>query len=452
MSGGLVAHGLGNIQDPILPLWLFYYGASIVLVLSFVLLGALWTRPRLADLRERPLSDSANAVLHALRVPVQLVSFALLVVVFLAALLGEESAALNIAPVWVYVVFWLGLVLVSVLLGNVWRVLSPWSAAADGVAWAWRRLAGRSWEAPFAYPAGAGRWPAAVGLFAFVALELAYSDPSSPRALAVAIAIYTWVTWVGMLAFGRDAWLGGGEAFASYFGLFARHAPLTAEGGRVMRRRPVARLARPDEKPGTVAFVAVMLGSVLFDGFSRTTWWLDRRFAVEEPYALDNPTLADLAGSALNLLGLLAAVLLVGVLFRLAALAAERVGGTGRDLSGEFVNSLIPIAAAYVVAHYFSLFVLQGQLAIRLASDPFGWGWDVFGTAGFTGWVSALSPNTVWYVQVAALVVGHVAGLVIAHERAVTLFSGRTAGRTQYAMLALMVVYTVGGLWVLSSG
>ena len=447
----VLAHGLGNIQDPILPLWLFYYGASIVLVLSFVALGALWKEPRLAGRAGTLLGDGVSRTVRALRIPFQALSFFLLVVVFWAALVGEPSAALNIAPVFVLVVFWLGLPALSILLGDVWRALNPWAAAADAVAWLWHRL-GRSWETPFAYPEQLGRWPAAVLLFAFATLELAYSDPSNPRALAVAIALYSWITWVAILAFGRETWLRYGEAFAVYFALFARMAPFEVRDGRLARRSPLARLAEPDPTPGTAPMVAVMLGSVLFDGFSRTTWWLDRRFSVEEPFALDNPGLADLAGTGLNLAGLIAAVLLVGGLFRLAIAVAERVGRAGRDLTGDFVNSLIPIAGAYLVAHYFSYFVLQGQLAIRLVSDPLGRGWDVFGTADFTGWIASLSPNTVWYVQVAALVVGHVAGLVIAHERAVTLFRGKTASRTQYAMLALMVVYTVGGLWVLSSG
>lgn len=447
----LLAHGLGKIQDPILPQWLFYYGAAVVLVVSFVALGALWRQPRLAGREHTPLAGGFSRAVRALRYPLQALSFVVLVVVFAAAVAGEPSAALNLAPVFVYVVFWLGLPLLSILFGDVWRVLSPWTAAADAAAWVWTRL-GRRWEAPFTYPERLGRWPGGVLLFAFTALELAYSDPSSPRALAVGIALYTWITWVAMLAFGRDAWLRGGEAFAVYFALYARLSPFASRDGRLTWRTPLARLAEPDRVPGTTAFVAVMLGSVLFDGFSRTTWWLDRRFQVEEPFALENPRLADLAGTGLSLLGLFAAVLLVGLLFRIAVAAAERVGRADRDLAGDFVNSLVPIAAAYLVAHYFSLFVYQGQLAIRLISDPLGRGWDLFGTAGFTGWIDTLSPNTVWYVQVGALVAGHVLGLVLAHERAVTLFSGKTAGRTQYAMLALMVVYTVGGLWVLSSG
>ena len=122
-----------------------------------------------------------------------------------------------------------------------------------------------------------------------------------------------------------------------------------------------------------------------------------------------------------------------------------------RSLAPDFVLSLVPIALVYAIAHYFSLFVIQGQYMIPLLSDPFGKGWDLFGTAGFHPNIAILGPNTIWYVQVAALVLGHVAGLAVAHDRAVTIFRDRQdALRSQYAMLALMVLYTVGGLWLLS--
>ena len=114
--------------------------------------------------------------------------------------------------------------------------------------------------------------------------------------------------------------------------------------------------------------------------------------------------------------------------------------------------SLVPIALVYAVAHYFTLLVIQGQYAITFASDPFGYGWDLFGTVDYSPNIAPFSPNTVWYVQVGALVAGHVAGLTVAHDRAVTLLGERDALRSQYAMLALMVVYTVGGLWLLSRG
>lgn len=448
----LLAHGLGNIQDLPVPAWLFLYGASMVLVVSFVALGALWKTARLEDDRPRELPLSVRRALAFIRVPFAAASFGLLVVVFLGGAFGAESVAFNFTPTFVYVVFWLGLVPIQVLFGDVYRALNPWRAAADGTGWLARRV-GAGWEPPLVYPERLGRWPAAVLLFAFATLELAYWDPAGPRTLAVAIAIYSWITWVGMLAFGTRTWLSNGEAFAAYFGLLARLAPFGVQDGATVRRRPFTAVARDNERPGTIALVAVVLGSTLFDGFSRTTWWLDIRFSVEEPYALANPGLADAAGSAANLLGLLVAVLLIATAFLLALEVARRVGRTDRNLTDAFLGSLIPIALVYVVAHYFSLFILQGQLAIRLASDPFGRGWDLFGSADFTGWWVALDPNTIWYVQVAALVIGHVAGLVLAHDKAVGVFpTAKTATRAQYALLALMILYTVGGMWVLSAG
>jgi hypothetical protein len=201
-----------------------------------------------------------------------------------------------------------------------------------------------------------------------------------------------------------------------------------------------------------VGFVAVMLGSVAFDGFSRTTFWQERLFRIETSFGIDEQTKADLAITGFNLLGLAGCVAAVSLIYLLAVEGA-RLAGRGRaSLAGAFVGSLVPIALAYAVAHYFSLFVLQGQVTRRLVSDPFGFGWNLFGTADFAGWLASLSANTIWYVQVATLVVGHVLGLALAHDRAVALFrSPALALRTQYAMLVLMIAYTVGGLWLLSN-
>jgi hypothetical protein len=155
----------------------------------------------------------------------------------------------------------------------------------------------------------------------------------------------------------------------------------------------------------------------------------------------------------MNVLALAGAALLVAAAFVIAIEVARRVGRARERLESAFVGSLIPIALAYTVAHYFSLFVLQGQLAWPLASDPFGYGWDLFGTIDYRVNVTPLSADAIWFVQTGALVVGHVLGLVIAHDRAVALFgTSRVALRTQYALLALMVLYTVGGLWLLSRG
>jgi hypothetical protein len=434
-----LAHGIGSVQDPPIPMWLAYYGAAAVLVLSFAALGALWRTPILQREHLRRLVRVPRA---ALRIVLGALGLGLFVVVFVAALVGERSVGTNIAPTFIWVIFWLGLVPLTILFGNVWAWVNPWRAAADLIAWCWSQ-ARLEWEAPFSYPERLGRWPAAFLLFCFAALELAYTDPSDPRMLALAIAIYSWITWVGMAAFGRDVWLRNGEAFSSYFGLISRLSILTLREGRLSLRRPLDNVARDREPPGTVAFVTVMLGSVAFDGFGRTSYWQDRLFRID----------SELGAIAFNLLGLAAGVAFVACAYVAAVEVARRIGRGQARLEQAFIGSLIPIAIAYVVAHYATLLLVQGQLAIPLASDPFGYGWDLFGTLDYRVNVQPLTANQIWYLQSGALVLGHVLGLVIAHDKALALFgSTKVALRTQYALLALMVLYTVGGLWLLSRG
>ncbi|MGH3072618.1 MAG: fenitrothion hydrolase [Gaiellaceae bacterium] len=442
------------MRDLPVPDWLFFWGGAVVLVLSFLALGALWKRPQLERRAGgRPLPDVLQRVLRsqALRVLAGTVSAGLLVLVFLTALRGEPSSAANLAPTFVYVVFWLGLVAVQVLLGNVWPVLNPWLAIADAVAWIWGKL-GQTWTPPLAYPERLGIWPAAGLLFCFAALELAYSEPASPRALALAIALHSYAMWFGMAAFGRRAWDDHGNGFTVYFRLLARIAPFGERDGRLVVRAPLSGLSEPQPLPGMLAFVAVMLGSVGFDGLGRSTFWQNLRADVEAPYILDAPGTAELLSSALALGGLLACVLAVAVAYLLATKVAGQMVDSERPLAAAFLQSLVPIALVYAVAHYFTLLVIQGQYVLPLASDPFGYGWDLFGTIDFLPNIAPFSPNTVWYVQVGSLVAGHVAGLAVAHDRAVSIFDERDALRSQYAMLGLMVLYTVGGLWLLSQG
>ena len=452
-----LAHGIGGVRDPVIPLWLFYYAASLTLILSFVALGVLWRRPLLEGLDGgRPLSPRWQRLLLWVgwRIVLGGLSVGLLVVIWLAALVGEPDAGDNLAPTFVWVVFWVGLVPLVVVFGNLWSILSPWRAAADAVAWAWRNV-GRTWEPAAAYPERLGRWPAAALLLAFVTLELAYPRAAEPRTLALAIIVYSWITWAGMLLYGRRTWIEHGEAFHVYFGLLSLISPFSVQQRNdrrvVVVRPPLAGLTTRQEVPGTVAFVAVMLGSVAFDGLSRATWWQNRLYDLEARYIVDSPRTADLVATGFNLLGLMVAVAAVGLMFLVAVRAAQAVSGSRERLANVFVASLIPIALAYAVAHYFTLLVNQGQFAIPLASDPFGRGWDLFGTSDFTPSLFN-SPDAIWYTQVAVLVVGHVLGLALAHDRAVAIWgSARTAVRTQYAMLALMVLYTCTGLWLLSA-
>lgn len=425
-----------------------------MLVFSFLALGALWKTPQLERRRAgRPLPAGLerflrSPVLHGI---LGAISAGLLVLIFLTALIGEPSSAQNLSPTFIYVIFWLGLVPVQVLFGNVWLVLNPWRAVANAVEWIWRKL-GQEWRPPLEYPERLGLWPAAFFLLCFAAIELVYAEPASPRALALAIALYSYAMWFGMAAYGRQEWDSHGNGFTVYFGLLARIAPFGEHEGRFVLRLPFSGLSGRDTTRGLLAFVAVMLGSVGFDGFSRSPFWQDLRARVEGPYIVEQPGRAELFTTALSLAGLIGCVLIVALAYLGAVWLAERTVRSDRPLAPEFVQSLIPIALVYAVAHYFTLLVIQGQYALPLASDPFGFGWDLFGTLDYAPNIAPFAPNTVWYVQVGALVAGHVAGLTVAHDRAVTILPERDALRSQYAMLGLMVVYTVGGLWLLSRG
>ena len=450
-----IAHGIGGVRDLPVPESFFFTTAAIVLVVSFVLLGALWRRPLLERLEDgRPLPRALQTVLlsRLLRLVLGAASVALLVLVLLTALLGTTLELLNFAPTFVYVIFWLGLPLLSVLLGDVWRVLSPWRAIADATVWAIERT-GRTaapvLESQWRY----GRYPAAAALFAFVALELAHPRPAYPRTLGVAIALYSYWALAGMAVFGRDTWTRGGEGFAVAFHLLARIAPFAVRDGTIGVRWPFTGLAGADRVPGTLLLIGVLLGSTSFDGFSRTSFWQNQLGDVRASLADESQWLVDLATTFVSIAGLALFVAAVVITYLAAVEGARRLVRAPRSLVPDFVLPLVPIAFAYLVAHYFSLFVIQGQFIFSLMSDPFGRGRDLFGTVDFAPNLAVVSPETVWYVQVGALVVGHVAGLAIAHDRAVRLFEDRRdALRSQYPMLGLMILYTVGGLWLLSQG
>ena len=399
----------------------------------------------------RPLPEGLERFLRStgLRVVAGAVSVGLLALVFLTALIGEPSSAVNLAPTFIYVVFWLGVPVLQIFLGNVWSVSNPWRAAADGVDWVWRRL-GRSWEPLATFPERLGVYPAAAMLFAFAALELAYTDPANPRSLALAIALYSYVMWFGMACFGREVWTRHGDGFAVYFGLLARAAPFGERDGRLVARRPSAGSpaqtrvraplcsSRSCSAPSPSTASAAPPSGRICGSASKARTCSSHRGSL------------TCSGCCSHSRASLAAVLFVCIAYLAAVGIARADTGGAESLDPGVPPSLVPIALVYAIAHYFTSLIVQGQYAIALLSDPFGFGWDLIGTIDFQPNLAPFAPNTVWYVQVGALVAGHVAGLVIAHDRAITLFPPRPALRSQYAMLALMVLYTVTGMWLLS--
>ncbi|MDX6701010.1 MAG: hypothetical protein QOF26_1236 [Baekduia sp.] len=442
------AHGLVGKQDLPIPAWLFTWGAAAVLVASFMGLAALWSSPRLQVLRERLLARIPT-VLQVLAGAVGVAAFA---AVIYAGFAGVQEATSNLTPEVVYVIFWVGVPFLSALLGDVFRAFNPWLAVGRATGWVARRLAGEAVPEPLPYPSWLGRWPAVAGVVIFAWVELVYSNKDDPSQLAIMALAYAAVQLVGMSLFGAEIWSRRGDAFSVYFGLFARISPLHWRDRALYRRPPLAGAPPLTPVAGTVALLCTMIGTTSFDGFSQGTIWNDVVPHVQNGF-LSLGLNAEHALEAAGTLGLLAMVLLIGGLYRLGVTGMHSVNrsfATG-DLAGRFVHTLIPIALAYVVAHYFSLLAYQGQAMLYLISDPLGHGADLLGTARDTINYTWIGATGIWYVQVGALVVGHVAGLVLAHDRALALYSRpREATRSQYWMLAVMVFFTSLGLWLLS--
>ena len=454
-----LAHALEGRQDLPIPEWLFAWGASLVLIVSFAALALAWRAPRLEQERWRPLPAwvSRLTINRAVEALAGAVGVGLLGVVVWSGLSGTEQPNANFSVTFVFVTFWLGLVLLSVLFGDVFRAFNPWRAIARAVGGVYGLVTRRPRPAPLPYPERLGRWPAAIGIVAFLWLELVFPAGSetggiAPRDVALAAISYTAVTLFAISVYGTERWLDRGEAFSVYFGMFSQLAPVERRGGRLGVRRPLSAAGRWADVPGSVAVVLAAIGGTSFDGAQEG--------ALTEPIKTVFDWLTELGlgfSSALRLTDtLFLAVMLVAVatLFALGIRGMRTVPGSppASRLRRAFGHTLIPIAVAYLVAHYFTLFLFQEQAQFGfLLSDPLGDGSDYFGTAGAGIDFGLIGATAVWYVQVAALVIGHVTGLTLAHDRALTVYSDtRSATRSQYWMLAVMIGFTCLGLFLLS--
>jgi hypothetical protein len=454
------AHALAARQDLPIPAWLFAWGASIVLIVSFFALSAAWRRPKFEDENWRPLGKGASRFL--LGAPSQIlcgsIGVFLLGIAVYAGLRGTEAPDRNFAITFVFVTVWLGIPALSVAFGNVFKPFNPWRAIGRAVGGGFAAIAGQR-PARIAYPEALGRWPAAIGLLAFVWLEVVYSASGgvavgvSPHTTAVAALFYSGYTLAMMALFGVEKWCERGEVFSVYFGMFSRLGGFGVRDGQLGVRRPLSAATSWATVPGSAAVVIASIATTSFDGAQEGAF----KGAIESVF----DWLVD-AG-----LGLTAALRITDTIFLALCFAGVAlvylIGVRGMEtvrgapplpkLRSGFAHTLIPIAFAYLFAHYFSLVVFQEQAQFTyLLSDPLGTATtDLFGTASGGIDFGILSANAIWYVQVGALVAGHVAGLTLAHDRATAYWGDyRQAARSQYWMLAVMIAFTCFGLYLLS--
>lgn len=440
-----LAHGFGERYELPLPLVLFLAASALVVLFSFAAM-ALFLRagPDLHDYPRFNLIDTrlgralASApVILALR----LTALFLFALVVFAGLVGEQRAFKNLAPLMVWAIAWVGFAYAAALLGNLWALVNPFDTVF--------RWAEKLYKPArhFPYPGNLGVWPAVALFLLFTWMELVWEGADAPALLTGAIIAYSTLTWLGMLLFGREEWLRRGEVFSIVYGYLARFAPFEARtvGGRrewILRPYAVGLLARAPLAPSEIVLVVLILAAVSFDGFLETPAWA----ALAEGLGADH--------ALLRTAGLIAGLLLFLAVYLAICGVIVRLGGAGRSLAraaGLFVLTLVPIAIAYHVAHYLSFFLMAWQYLVPLASDPLGWGWDLFGGGRQFIRPAVIDARAVWYVSVAAIVAGHVVAVLLAHVVALREFSDRRAAvRSQYPMVALMVAYTMLSLWIIA--
>ncbi len=508
------AHGFGERYDLPVPLGYFIVGAGVAVALSFVVLG-FFVRggagpsgyPRYNLLKHR----GARAVLTSPLViaPIKLAAVFVLGLLIFAGFFGDSDPNDNLAPTFIWIIWWVGMGFFVALVGNIWALVNPWAAIYEGVEWLYRRfLPGGSLSLNEEYPENWGMWPTAVIFFFFAWAENVYSENDLPARISLMIVAYSLLTLGGMVYFGKHRWLRSCEAFSVVFGFLSRFSPIEVracdadvcadcdgmcldnngecvdcyqcfeassaplsedqedsgearpsavqqEGPlRELSIRPYAvSLARPaGVTSDMMAVVILLLATVTFDGFSATSAWGHvQSFAADVSPGLNNPFLNS--ATIANTLGLLAFPFAFFAFYMtFTHLMARVVGNTfsAPQLARAFVYSLIPIALAYNIAHFLPLLLVAGQRIIPLASDPFGWGWDLFGTVTYNTDIGIIGARAVWFLSVAVIVAGHIIAVYLSHRIAMGIFGdSRTAVKSQYPMLLLMVLYTMVSLWII---
>jgi hypothetical protein len=481
-AGPVQAHGFGERYDLPIPLWLYLAGAGMTVAVSFVMM-ALFMRKAPVGHNYSRIDVTLWWIGRALAAPavmlvLRLVGVGLYLLIVCAGLFGAQSPLKNVAPAMVWAIWWVGMAYASALIGNLWAIVNPLDTL---FAWAealYARLRrGRRLALGLHYPAALGVWPAAALFLVFLWMEIVWEHSDEPAGLAAAMLAYSALTWLGMLLYGREEWLRRGEIFSLVFGLLSRFAPTeirveekpgdAGENGKApkvfyrkgpvppfvrvsvhLRPYAVGLLTREPVDASHVVLVVLILAAMSFDGFIETPAWAAVVAAFEAPAAVKTQ-------------GLIAAPLIFLAVYlavcRLTVWSGRSPGGgpapspsTSR-VAGLYVLTLVPIAIAYFIAHYLSFLVMAAQYLIPLVSDPLGLGWDLFGTTTHFIRPGIIGARLVWYVSVAAIVIGHIAAVYLAHVTALRDIGDKQAAlRSQYPMLVLMVGYTMLSLWIIA--
>ncbi|WP_421696084.1 hypothetical protein [Aestuariivirga sp.] len=435
-----LAHGAGRGFVMLLPTAYVIGGGALAVLASFIALTAL---PGLR-LRRPALP---GPLLPVIAQTASLLSAGILVLVIILGVLGPRDPLENLLPLFVWTVWWVEIVMLHTLFGNMWEAINPFTGLHALIARHWGRAPG---PAPLAYPAWLSYWPAVLIFFGFAWFQLVFPAPEDPGILASVIITYLLLSLVAVLAFGPRQWLGKADPFALFLAQLGAAAPL----GRGGPRLPGAGLlALPALPLSGMLFVLLTLSAITFDGFSNTFLWL----SMIGVNPLDFPGRTAVMGA--NTLGLLLSFAVLASGFFGAVFLGWRWAARPSSLGvlmGRLVYSLIPISIAYHVAHYLSDALVKVQYVNLALNDPLGNGADLFGFAHAhvtTSFQNTASGTLMLYtVQTVALVIGHVVGVAVAHAMVgETGLAPSCALKLELPLALVMVGYTGFGLWLLGT-
>ena len=435
------AHGFGRLYNLPVPFWLYAWGAACALALSFLLTAYFATSSASRDVGDAGLVHAQRRVWPGLKA----LSVFLLLLCIATGFFGNRDPYRNFSMTFFWVVFVLGFTYLTAVIGNFWDAINPWRVMTEA-------LPGFT-NGRLRYPEKLGDWPALAAYLGFIWFEL--FNHGKPSSLATALLAYTAINFIGAWLVGAAAWFRHCEFFSVYLRLIALMAPRSGKSfAGLVQERP--------ESMSAVAFALAMLSTTAFDGLRETQWWVGLfwsdptgivtplvgtrpvlAYATLRPWYIGWETLWLLASPFVYFGAYLAAIALTKRFTRSAR--------SPRELALDFGYTLLPIALVYNITHYATLILTQGMKIVSLLSDPFGWGWNLFGTASLLRAPILPGMGLVWHTQVGLILLGHIVSVYVAHRVALRVFpTRRQALLSQLPMLGLMVTFTVAGLWILA--
>lgn len=440
------AHGFGSKVDLPIPKYLYWVGGGAAVVASFAIISLFFKRKPhddsywRYDLRNISFINTLyknRALLNVFKI----FSIGLFILTILTGVLGSQFPVSNFAPTFVWVIWWGGFIWLHILFGDSWNFVNPWKNIYELIKFD---------EKPIRqYPEKLKSWPAFLFFLIFAWIELIYPEPANPQFLGNLIFLYSIIVLFGMRVFGKEKWLDNCEPFTVFFNFISNFSMTRVTVGGKIFLRPIATgLLDVKFRFDQLCFLILILSVVSFDGLISTLFWYD-------VIGID-----VFGGSGrydviyVNTFGIvLSFAVFMGIFYScvgISKIITKDKSSIG-ELAKVLVPALLPISIAYHLAHYSSYFFLNGQLMIKLISDPFGFGWDIFGTSSYEI-VRTVDFLLLWNYQVAVIVIGHILSVYIAHRLSLRISrDNKITIISQMPILLLMVGYTILGLWLLSS-